>query len=82
VSEVRATLKSFIARELARDRPDLDLEVEPLVESGVIDSLGIMKLVTFMEKQLGVKIGDDDLVPERFETLDALCALVLEKRGS
>jgi acyl carrier protein len=81
VSDARSVLKSFIAQELARDRPDLDVETEPLVESGVIDSVGIMKLVAFMEKALKLRIEDDELVPEHFETLDALCLLVEKKRA-
>jgi acyl carrier protein len=81
VTDARSVLKSFIAQELARDRPELDVETEPLVESGVIDSVGIMKLVAFMEKALKLKIEDDELIPEHFETLDALCLLVENKRA-
>lgn len=75
----RNTLKAFIARELAE--PGTDIETEPLVESGIIDSVGIMKLVEFIETELQVKIGDEDLIPENFETLDDIVRLIQEKAG-
>jgi acyl carrier protein len=77
-AEIRGKVKQFVARELARDRAG-DLESESLVESGIIDSVGIMKLVDFLEKELRVKITDDELLPENFDTLDAIAALVAPK---
>lgn len=79
MSTPRAQLLAFIERELARDHGGIDVATESLVESGIIDSLGIMKLVEFIERELRVKIGDEDLVPEHFETLDAITALVASK---
>lgn len=80
MSETRTKLKTFIQNELARDHGDVDVEKESLVESGIIDSLGIMKLVEFVENTFSVKIGDDDLIPENFETLDDVTKLVDAKR--
>lgn len=76
--EIRGKVKQFVQRELARDKA-ADLETESLVESGIIDSVGIMKLVDYLEKDLRIKITDDDLLPENFDTLDAIAALVQTK---
>lgn len=75
----KAKLKGFIQTELARDQGDVNVEEESLVESGIIDSVGIMKLVDFIEQELGVTIGDDELLPENFETLDDISRLVASK---
>jgi acyl carrier protein len=40
-----------------------------LFESGVIDSWGVMNLVSELEEALGVKVPDEDLIPRKFETL-------------
>jgi acyl carrier protein len=77
---MRAKLLTFIRDELARGR-GVDVEEESLVESGIIDSLGIMKLVDFIEKEFRVKVSDDDLVPENFETVDAIATLVGQRRA-
>jgi acyl carrier protein len=80
MSDVRTKLLGFIRRELASGRSDIDLEKESLVESGIIDSLGIMKLVDFIEKEFRVKIQDEDLVPENFETVDEIAKLLASKQ--
>ena len=80
MNDARTKLLGFIRRELASGRSDIDVERESLVESGVIDSLGIMKLVDFIEKEFRVKIGDEDLVPENFETVDDITKLLSSKQ--
>ena len=78
---LRTSLATFVRAELARGQPELDVEKDSLVDSGVIDSVGIMKLVSFIEKELHVKIGDEDLLPENFETLSDIVKLVESKRA-
>jgi acyl carrier protein len=49
---------------------------EDLLENGIIDSLGLMKLIDFMEKSFGVKILDEQIVPENFQSLNNMVKLV------
>jgi acyl carrier protein len=49
---------------------------EDLLEQGIIDSLGLMKLVDFMEKKFAIKIIDEDIVPENFQSLSSMARLV------
>lgn len=51
----------------------------PLLDSGLIDSLGIFELVTHLEEACGVTIEDEELVPENFGSIDAIAALVGQK---
>jgi acyl carrier protein len=77
--DIRTQLLSFIRAELAKNAPDVDLEADSLVETGIIDSVAILKLVSFIEKSFKVKIGDDELLPENFDTLDDVTRLVATK---
>lgn len=43
---------------------------EPLISSGRIDSLSILKLIARLERKLGVSIPPDDLQPDDFENID------------
>ncbi len=76
-------LQEFIARELYWDgRPE---ELQPdyaLVENHVVDSLGLFKLVAFIEERFGVRVGDEELTPVNFGTLDAIAALIEQKRAT
>ncbi len=40
------------------------------MESGIIDSTGILELISFIEQTFDVKIQDEDLVPENLDSLD------------
>lgn len=48
-------------------------------DSGIIDSMGILELVNFIESTLGIKVKDDELIPENFETLQAVGAYLDRK---
>lgn len=49
---------------------------EDLLEQGIIDSLGLMKLIAFMEKTFDIKIIDEEIVPENFQCLSSMVRLV------
>jgi acyl carrier protein len=50
-----------------------------LLQSGIVDSLGILELVGFIEAQFGIVISDEDLAPENFQNLKVLTAFVMSK---
>ncbi len=54
---------------------------EPLLKNGLIDSLGILEVVTFLEKEFSLTITDEELLPENFESIGSLSAFVQEKRN-
>lgn len=72
---MKSVINEYISRELV-DKPELlPLKHDtPLLESGILDSLSVLKLVLFLEEQFGVVVAPEDLIPENFETVDAICA--------
>ena len=50
-----------------------------LLESGIIDSLGILDLVSFLEQEFGIVVADDELIPENFQSVDRLKLFVEQK---
>ena len=49
---------------------------EPLLKNGLIDSLGILEVVTFLERQFGFTVTDEELLPENFESIHSLSNFV------
>ena len=49
---------------------------EDLLELGIIDSLGLMKLISFMEENFGISIPDEEVIPENFQSLNCMAKLV------
>jgi len=52
---------------------------EPLLNNGLIDSLGILDVVTFLEKEFGFAVSDEDLLPENFGSVTSLLNFVQQK---
>jgi acyl carrier protein len=69
-------VRDFIMDELRwrGNRADLTDDY-PLLENGVIDSLGLLRIVEFLESQCGAEIDDRELVPANFATLAAIARL-------
>jgi acyl carrier protein len=53
---------------------------DPLIESGIVDSLGILDVVAFVEAEFGVRVEDEDLVPENFQSVAQIASYVEKKR--
>ena len=60
------------------DEEDLETS-QSLLESGVVDSTGVMELVLFVEETFGVKVDDNDLVPENLDTIESIARFVKSK---
>jgi acyl carrier protein len=52
-----------------------------LLEKGILDSLGILDVVSFLEAEFSLVISDEELVPENFQTLGLLSEFVVKKNG-
>jgi len=83
---MEAVINDYISRELVQDAGLLPLgNATSLLETGVLDSLSLLRLVVFIQERFGITVDDVDLVPENFDSVDAICAylrsLVAEGAG-
>ena len=74
-------LKKFIMEEIVSDNSMNLGSEDSLIEAGVIDSLGIMKMLAFLNERFSVSIEDQEVIPENFETIKAISTLVERKTG-
>ena len=68
IEEIRKYLESRTGRQELRTM-QLD---ESLLETGIIDSMVMVGLTAFIEEKYGFRVDEDDMVPENFETLEAI----------
>ena len=52
------------------------------LESGIIDSTGILEVITYMEETFGIKVNDDELLPENLDSIDNIVGFLDRKTGS
>jgi acyl carrier protein len=73
-------IRQYIVSELVADGGEIpEHDTDPLIESGIIDSFGIMSLLSFLEEKFSIQISTEELLPENFETVATISALVDSK---
>ncbi len=74
-------LKKFLIEQKYLENAD-ELGVDDsLLEQGVIDSVGIQQLVNFLEEKYKIKVEEDDLMPDNFDSLSAIEEYVNDKKA-
>jgi acyl carrier protein len=80
-ASVREQVREFVL-ENARSKGINEVsDDQSLMVSGIIDSLGIFRLVSFLEDTFRVRISDDEIVPENFQSIDEIEKFVSNKRA-
>ncbi len=78
---IEDTIRRFLIDELPSGGSAANLPNDfPLIEQGVLDSLGLFQLVGYLENEFGVDIEDEELVIQNFGTIRDIAALVQAKR--
>lgn len=83
MSTTEATLRNFILENylFTDDQSELGND-DSFLDMGIIDSTGIMEVVWFVEEQFGIKVGDDELLPDNLDSIDNLVRFVSAKVAS
>jgi acyl carrier protein len=50
-----------------------------LFNQGIIDSTGVLELINYLEEHFGIKVQDDELLPENLDTIGNICAFLERK---
>jgi acyl carrier protein len=73
---IRDSIRSFVAETFFVDDFADD---DGFLGSGIVDSMGMLQLVTFLQDRFGIEIRDDELVPENLDSLARATAFVERK---
>ena len=77
-SEIRAKVASFLRNSV--NLPELKGD-DDLFDTGIVNSLFAVQLITFLEKTFDIEVGSDDLDIHNFESINATAAFVIRKNG-
>ncbi|MFV8755928.1 acyl carrier protein [Nannocystaceae bacterium ST9] len=81
--EVLNQIIEYLEREFMFTRPDLQLgDRLDLLDEGILDSLGILRMMAFLEETFEVAFAREDIVSDNFRDVGRLVALVIAARGS
>jgi acyl carrier protein len=73
-------IEKFLLTEMGADfgKQSLDPD-EDLLDQRIIDSMGILKLVVFLEKAHNIKVLDEEVVPENFQSINSMIKFIEQK---
>jgi acyl carrier protein len=74
-----ARIRAFVVQHFPSARNRTLRDDEHLLTSGILDSLGVLDVVAFLEETFRISVVDEDLVPEHFESLQNIAAFVASK---
>jgi acyl carrier protein len=80
--ELNSDIRQFIIRKFPLARKRQILDSDPLLETGMLDSQGVLEVVGFIEETFSITVADEDLVPENFQNIDRIAAFVGSKTNA
>jgi acyl carrier protein len=81
-AEIEDEIRAFLSRNFPLYKGDKVDRERSLVESGVIDSMGILELVEFVEGNFDLRIPEDELLPENLDSLANIARYLEAKLGA
>jgi len=78
-SQIRNDVRSFVIQNFMFGQGDRLQDSESFLESGLIDSTGVLELVGFLETTYAIKVADEDLVPANLDSVESVCRYVERK---
>ena len=51
-----------------------------LMKAGVIDSTGVLELISFLEEQFSIQVADEEMTPENLDSVDSIVSFLGRKR--
>ena len=81
--EVKKQIRDFILKNALSGSTGINLDDEDsFLEKEIIDSTGVLELVSFVEERFGIEVNDDELIPDNFDSVSKLNEYVKKKQGA
>jgi acyl carrier protein len=79
MEEINLKVRNFVVENFLFGNADGLADDTSFLEAGVLDSTGVLEVVNFLEEQFGVRVDDDELVPENLDSIANIGAFVSRK---
>ena len=80
--EIQQRVKQFIIENFYVSDAAALTDDASLISTGVVDSTGMLEVITFLESEYGVTIEDKEMTPENLETIGRIAKFVTQKRAA
>ncbi len=78
--DIKASVREYISDNFLMGQSDVQLgDSTSFLEIGLLDSTGVIELVSFLEEEFGIQVEDDEISPENLDSLDCITRYVESK---
>ena len=78
---IQDQIRAFITSNFYVSDPEALGNADSLLDSGVIDSTGVLEIITFLEEHFGLTVEDAEMLPENLDSIDNIANFVVRKRS-
>jgi acyl carrier protein len=72
-------IRSYIVEQFLFGQDSGLTDDSSFLDKGILDSTGVLELVAHLESTYGIKVSDDELLPDNLDSIDAICAFIDRK---
>ncbi len=78
---IKEQVRTFVTSNFYVADPAALQDTESLLDSGVIDSTGVLEVIAFIEDTYGFTVEDMEMLPENLDSIERITNFVLRKKG-
>ena len=79
--DIQSTIREFIKENFMVSDEDIkDVDTTSFIESGIVDSTGILEVVEFIEEKFEISVDDEELIPENLDSIENLTNFITRKK--
>jgi acyl carrier protein len=82
MSDIKSEIKNFVIENFLFGNSEGLNDHTSFLEGGIIDSTGVLELVTYLEEKFSIKVEDEELIPENLDSINKIAAYLERKSGS
>ena len=80
--DIKSNITSYIEKNFLFGLSDKSLnENDSFLDKGIIDSTGILEIVSYVEEEFGIEVKDEELIPDNFDSVNNLAEYIARKNS-
>ena len=79
--ELNAQIRTFILSNFYVADPSTVTDATSLLQEGIVDSTGVLEVISFLEMTYGITVDDSEMVPENLDSIESIARFVTSKQA-
>jgi len=81
LADIKTRVRQFVTATFYVPAPSQLTDAQSLLDSGIVDSTGVLEIIGFLQAEFGVNVEDDEILPENLDSVERLAVYIERKRN-